>query len=191
MTAADRTRLPAGERVLVALRAVNVGGASTLVMADLRAAATAAGHTDVTTHLASGNLLLRPAPGGPATVDALEAALVTDLADRLGRPLALTVRTRAQLDALVAADPFPQASASDPAHVVAVLCDGPVPAGPVDLGTDGPERAVGLGRDLVVHYSDGIGRSKVTAAVLDRVTGRHGTGRNWRTLLAVQQKLRD
>jgi uncharacterized protein (DUF1697 family) len=40
-----------------------------------------------------------------------------------------------------------------------------------------------------VHYPDGIGRSKVTAGVLDRLAGRSGTGRNWRTVLAVQARL--
>ncbi|RMI05159.1 DUF1697 domain-containing protein [Cellulomonas triticagri] len=189
--APDRTAVPDGERVLVALRAVNVGGASTLPMADLRAAAAEAGHTDVATHLASGNLLLRPAPGAPTRVGDLEAALTADLGDRLGRTLALTVRTRRQVDEIVAADPFPDASAADPAHVVVLLCDGPVPEGVLDLSAYGREQATGRGRDVHLHYPDGIGRSKVTAAVLDRLTGRRGTARNWRTVLAVQAKLRD
>ena len=56
------------------LRAVNVGGAK-LPMADLRALATSLGATDVSTYIASGNLICEP-PGDPAEFDrALEAAV--------------------------------------------------------------------------------------------------------------------
>lgn len=178
-----------GHRVLVLLRAVNVGGASALPMADLRAAATELGHTDVATHLATGNLLLTPAPGSPATAGGLAARLATDLADRLGRPLALTVRTRAQLDAVVAANPYPDVAADDPSHLVVVFFDGPVPDRPVDLARYGRERGTWHGSEGFLHYPDGIGRSKVTAGVIDRIAGRTGTGRNWRTVLALQARL--
>lgn len=178
-----------GRRVLVLLRAVNVGGASALPMADLRAAATALGHTDVATHLATGNLLLTPAPGSPPTAGGLATLLASDLGDRLGRTLALTVRTRAQVDDVVAADPYPEAAADDPSHLVVVFFDGPVPDGPVDLARYGRERGTWRGSEGYLHYPDGIGRSKVTAAVVDRLAGRSGTGRNWRTVLALQAKL--
>jgi len=187
--AGDAT-LAAGQRVLVLLRAVNVGGASALPMADLRAAATALGHADVATHLATGNLLLTPAEGSPGTADALAARLAGDLAERLGRPLALTVRTRAQVDDVVAANPYPRAAADDPSHLVVVFLDGPAAQdGPADLARYGRERATWRGTEGYVHYPDGIGRSKVTAGVLDRLAGRSGTGRNWRTVLALRDKL--
>lgn len=176
-------------RVLVLLRAVNVGGASALPMADLRAAAADLGHTDVATHLATGNLLLTPAPGSPTTAGGLATRLTADLSDRLGRPLALTVRTRAQLDDVVAANPYPDAAADDPSHLVVVFFDGPVPDGPVDLGRYGRESGTWRGSEGYLHYPDGIGRSKVTAGAIDRLAGRSGTGRNWRTVLALQAKL--
>jgi uncharacterized protein (DUF1697 family) len=179
------------ERVLVLLRAVNVGGTGMLPMADLRAAATDLGHTDVATHLATGNLLLTPAPGSPATADALAERLTADLGERLGRPVTLTVRTADELDDVVAANPYPDAAADDPAHLVVVFLDGPAaPDGAADLATYGRERATWRGREGYVHYPDGIGRSKVTAGVLDRLAGRRGTGRNWRTVLALQDRLR-
>lgn len=178
------------ERVVVLLRAVNVGGHGALPMADLRAAATDLGHTDVATYLATGNLLLTPAPGSPGTPDGLAARLTADLAERLGRPFALTVRTAAQLDEVVAANPYPRAAADDPAHVVVVFLDGPAAAdGPADLSAYGRERATWRGREGYVHYPDGIGGSRVTAGVLDRLAGRSGTGRSWRTVLAVRSRL--
>lgn len=177
------------EPVLVLLRAVNVGGRSVLRMADLRAAAADLGHTGVATHLATGNLLLVPAPGAPGTADALAARLAADLGDRLERPPALTVRTRADVDALVAANPYPEAAATDPAHLVVTFFDGPVGDGPLDLAAYGRETGTRRGRDAYLLYPDGIGRSTVTAAVLDRLTGRSGTSRNWRTVLALRDRL--
>ncbi|GIG35167.1 DUF1697 domain-containing protein [Cellulomonas pakistanensis] len=179
-----------GERVLVLLRAVNVGGTSALPMADLRAAAVDLGHGAVATHLTTGNLLLVPGPGSPADLAGLAAALTADLAARLGRALALTVRTRAQVDDLVAANPYPGPAASDPSHLVVVFLDGPAAhGGRMDLAGYGRERGTWRGSEGYVHYPDGIGRSKVTAGVLDRMSGRTGTARNWRTVLALQEKL--
>ncbi|WP_282948050.1 DUF1697 domain-containing protein [Cellulomonas endometrii] len=189
MAGPEPDAVPPGERVLVLVRAVNVGGASALPMADLRAAASGLGHGDVATHLATGNLLLTPAPGSPATVAGLAERLAADLTRELGRPLALTVRSRAQLDDVVAANPYPDAARDDPAHLVVLFFDGPAPDGEVDLSRYGRERGTWRGSQGYVHYPDGIGRSKVTAAVLDRLAGRTGTGRNWRTVLALQAKL--
>lgn len=190
MATTDPASVPPGERVLVLLRAVNVGGTSALPMADLRAAATDLGHGDVATHLTTGNLLLVPAPGSPGDAAGLAASLTSALRDRLGRPIALTVRTRAQVDDLVAANPYPGPAASDPAHLVVVFLDGPARAdGRMDLSGYGRERGTWRGNEGYVHYPDGIGRSKVTAGVLDRMAGRTGTARNWRTVLALQEKL--
>lgn len=190
MATTDPAPVPPGERVLVLLRAVNVGGRSALPMADLRAAAADLGHADVATHLTTGNLLLAPGPGSPGTLGDLADALTTGLAERVGRPLALTVRTRAQVDDLVAANPYPGPAANDPAHLVVVFLDGPARAdGRMDLSGYGRERGTWRGSEGYVHYPDGIGRSKVTAGVLDRLAGRTGTARNWRTVLALQEKL--
>lgn len=190
MATTDPGSVPPGERVLVLLRAVNVGGRSALPMADLRAAAADLRHADVATHLTTGNLLLVPAPGSPAMLGALADTLTTGLAERLGRPLALTVRTRSQVDDLVAANPYPGPAANDPAHLVVVFLDGPARAdGRMDLSGYGRERGTWRGSEGYVHYPDGIGRSKVTAGVLDRMAGRTGTARNWRTVLALQEKL--
>jgi uncharacterized protein (DUF1697 family) len=177
--------------VVVLLRAVNVGGTGKLAMPALRAAATDLGHTDVTTHLATGNLVLRPAPSAGSTVAALTAALTDGLRERTGLPLDLTVRTLAQVDAVVRLDPYPDVAAEDPSHLVVWFLDGSAPTGPADLTRYGRERLTWHGQEGYLHYPDGIGRSKVTGAVLDRVSGRRGTGRNWRTVLAVQALLHE
>jgi uncharacterized protein (DUF1697 family) len=179
--------------VLVLLRAVNVGGTGKVAMADLRAAATDLGHADVATHLATGNLVLRPGPAAPTAVDALAADLTAGLRDRLGLPLEIVLRTTAQVDALVADLPWPEVAREDPSHLLALFLDGPAPdpGGTADLSRYGRERLVWHSDEAYLHYPDGIGRSKVTGAVLDRLSGHRGTGRNWRTVLALRDLLHE
>lgn len=177
------------EPVVVLLRAVNVGGTGKVAMPALREAAADLGHTDVATHLATGNLVLRPAPSAPTHPAALAADLTAGLRDRLVLPLDLVVRTVAEIDALVADLPWADVAQDDPSHLLVLFLDGPAPDEPVDLSRYGRERLLWHGSEAYLHYPDGIGRSTVTGAVLDRVSGRRGTGRNWRTVLAVRDLL--
>jgi uncharacterized protein (DUF1697 family) len=41
------------------------------------------------------------------------------------------------------------------------------------------------GRCAYIVYPDGIGRSKVTGAFIDKKLGTRGTGRNWNTVLKL------
>jgi uncharacterized protein (DUF1697 family) len=57
---------------------------------------------------------------------------------------------------------------------------------------DGPERLRLDGDHLYIDYADGIARSKLTAAFLDKALKVPGTGRNWNTtnkLLEMAQAL--
>ena len=47
------------------------------------------------------------------------------------------------------------------------------------------EELVLLGRELYVFFPNGSGRSKLSAAALDRALGTVGTARNWNTLLGL------
>lgn len=68
------------------LRGINVGGKNLVGMPDLAAAFAAAGHEDVSTYLASGNVLFR---ADPATGPALEDALGRMPQERFGLPSCL------------------------------------------------------------------------------------------------------
>ncbi|PYJ75629.1 MAG: hypothetical protein DME69_14645 [Verrucomicrobia bacterium] len=41
------------------------------------------------------------------------------------------------------------------------------------------------GKHLYIVYPDGIGRSRLTNAVIDKLLGTRGTGRNWNTVLKL------
>ena len=137
------------------LRAVNVGGTGKLPMADLRAMGEACGFADVRSFIASGNLLFASAMDEAA----VKAALEVRLADYAGKRVAVLVRSAAELDAIVAANPFPEAHVSR--HLVHFFDSAP----PADLiarcrDIGGERLATGL-RELYVDYGEGIRHTRL------------------------------
>ena len=52
-------------------------------------------------------------------------------------------------------------------------------------GYNGPETIHVAGRDAYLIYPEGIGRSKLTNALIERKLGVAGTARNWNTVLKL------
>ncbi|HJR26220.1 MAG TPA: DUF1697 domain-containing protein [Acidimicrobiales bacterium] len=80
-------------RYVALLRGINVGGKNKVAMADLREAVEGDGHTDVTTYIASGNVLFTSDAPARTLEDRLEAALEA----KLRLPLVVVVRSHRQL----------------------------------------------------------------------------------------------
>jgi uncharacterized protein (DUF1697 family) len=164
--------------VMVALlRGVNVGGRTSLRMADLRQVAEGLGYEDVSTYIQSGNLLLSTSD----PVAQVAGDLATAIAAASSVAPAVVVRTRAQLAKVVAGNPFLQAGA-DPGHLHVTFTDGPARPGlaGIDLPAYAPEDAAAAGDTLYLHLPNGIGRSKL-ASDLAKQKGPVGTTRSWRT----------
>jgi uncharacterized protein (DUF1697 family) len=83
-------------RYVALIRGINVGGNAIVPMAKLRAACEACGVTNVSTVIASGNVLFE-APRAPK--------LETRLSKALGLPIRLTLRTHEEMTAIVKAAP--------------------------------------------------------------------------------------
>ena len=49
----------------------------------------------------------------------------------------------------------------------------------------GPEIVRAKGRQAYIVYPDGIGRSRLTSALIERKLGTRATGRNWNTVLKL------
>ncbi|MEM9565821.1 MAG: DUF1697 domain-containing protein [Actinomycetota bacterium] len=160
------------------LRGVNVGGHNKVPMAELRAALGDAGLGEVTTYIASGNLVLA-ADDDPA--DAIAAVI----ADRFGLDLAVVTRTTDQLRTAAGANPFAELAAEQPKAVHCFFTSTPVTPGALD-GFDGeryaPDRLEVAVGEVFAAYPAGMARSKLTNAVVDRVAGGPTTARNWNTV---------
>lgn len=172
--------------VIALLRAANVGG-RTIKAAQLRAAAEGLGHTEVTTYVNSGNIVL--VPHGPAS--SVGPGLSGALSAELGFDVPVLTRTLARWDTIVERVPFTDEVASDPSHLVLYCWDGTPKDTSFDPTPYGNEKVAFSGDELYAYYPDGIGRSKLTLPVLEKATGRSGTARNWNTVLALQRLARE
>lgn len=153
------------------LRAVNVGGTGALAMEDLRGVCREAGFRDPRTYIASGNVLF----GSDATEAEVKAALAARLRDLTGRDVGVFLRSAAEMAAVLAANPFPQA---EPRHTVAIFLDAPPPPDALAAmtGRAGEEAALGL-REVYVSYGPGMGRSRLRIPAAES-----GTARNMNTV---------
>lgn len=167
------------------LRAVNLGGTTQIRMEELGKVVAGLGFHGVRTLLQSGNVVFRGAPASPATIeDRLEAALHSGLQFRTE----LFVRTASEWRGVIAANPFPEEAKRDPAHLtVAFLKTPPRPEAWSDLrnAIRGREAVRGTGRHAYIVYPDGIGRSKLTPALIERNLETRATSRNWNTILKL------
>jgi uncharacterized protein (DUF1697 family) len=157
-------------------------------MASMRAWLEALGFAEVRTLLQTGNLVFR---GGRRRGAALERYLEEEAAGRLSLTTDFMVRTPSEWAALIADNPFPKAAAATPARLHAFLLKR-APARPAiaaleaaAAATGGPEEIHVHGATLYAFYPDGMGRSKLTGALIDRALGVRGTARNWNTVLKL------
>ena len=173
------------------LRGINVGGRNRVAMADLREVVTSLGHTEVTTYVQSGNVVFT---SPDADTGALVAALEQRIGERLSVRPRLVVLSRAELAAVVAANPFPDETNPKCLHALFRGTEfGPDEARAVaaaqqraaQLGS--PDEARVVGRTLFLRTPDGLGRSEL-AAQLAR-TGADTTARNWATVTKLLARL--
>jgi uncharacterized protein (DUF1697 family) len=164
-------------RRIVLMRAVNVGGAK-LPMADLRELAAGLGATEVSTFIASGNLICVP-PGEPSAFDrALERAVE----ERFGFFREAISRTPQELAAALAGFPFERTTPKFSYLHVLLAAPTPEAAAAFNATDFGADRAQVIGDVAYLSYAEGAGASKLTAAVLARRLGVQGTARNLDTV---------
>jgi uncharacterized protein (DUF1697 family) len=167
------------------LRAVNLAGLNKVSMADLKALFAGLGFKDAQTLLQSGNVVFT---GGTKTTAALEETLERAAAKELGIQTDFFVRTATEWQAIIDANPFPLEAKADPSHLLAVIVRDPLEQASVaalQKAIVGREVVRAKGRCLYVVYPDGIGRSKLTTALIEKKLGTRGTGRNWNTVLKL------
>jgi uncharacterized protein (DUF1697 family) len=153
------------------VRAVNVLGTGKLPMSELKAMCVTAGHAKVRTYIASGNVVFESRKSEPRIKGELEAALAV----YVGKPVRVLVRTAAQMAAVVASNPFPNAP---PSKTVSIFLDEAPASDALRAVTGRNGEEIGLGaREIYVHYPNGIGQSKlrIPAATV-------GTARNMNTV---------
>jgi uncharacterized protein (DUF1697 family) len=167
------------------LRGINVGGHKQVAMSALRDLLTHLGLPDARSLLQSSNLLFRNDARKGAD---LERLLERQAEKRLDLRTDFFVRTAEEWKAVIARNPFRKEAERDPGHLVVMfLKDSPAAENVALLqaAITGPELVRAEGRHAYVVYPNGIGRSRLTNALIEKKLGTRGTGRNWNTVLKI------
>ncbi len=144
------------------------------------------GMQDARSLLQSGNVVFR---SGITSTAKLEQMLAEGTKKHLGVDTDFFVRTAKELNAAIAANPFPAEAKSDPGHLVLLfLKDTPASRRPsrrcrVPSPDGRPSRS--RDRTRMSFYRDGIGNSKLTNVMIEKKLGTRSTGRNWNTVLKL------
>ena len=156
------------------LRAVNVGGTTKLPMAELKAMCADAGFARTKTYIASGNVVFESKE--PAAK--VKTALENRLHKYAGKPVAVLLRTAAELQAVLKANPFAK---TKPNFTYAVFLNEKPPRDTLDRVGGLKDEEIKLGkREIYVHYPSGMGRSKLKIPAVSS-----GTARNINTIAAL------
>jgi len=167
------------------LRAINLAGHKSVAMSDLRDLLTQLQFQNPRTLLQSGNLVFQSDGRSAAT---LERRLETEAAKRLRLETEFFVRSALEWRSMVDGNPFPREAKNDPAHLLLLaLKDAPGGDAVKALQDAIRDREVvrADGRAAYVVYPDGIGRSRLTMALIEKKLGTRATGRNWNTVLKL------
>ena len=162
------------------LRAINVTGTGKLAMKDLVALCEDAGFKNPSTYIQSGNVVFQTKLAEDKAQQRLEKALAT----KMGKVHDVILRTADQLDSVLKRVPFRKAPANR-VHVL-FMSEAPTKAEAAGITTPGKEEWKLLGRDLVVHYPDGQGATKLKIPFAKR-----GTARNLNTIAKLRDMARE
>ena len=163
------------------LRAVNVGGSSRIKMNALQALYESLGLADVRTLLQSGNVVFRSSLKDRRQ---LAKRIRQEIERQLDLQIEVLVRTLAEIESIVERGPVLSPRADMSKLLVMFLADVPDAQSQASLlkSHKGPEMIEIRGPEIYLYYPDGVGRSKLSGAVIENRLQTYGTARNWNTL---------
>jgi uncharacterized protein (DUF1697 family) len=167
-------------RLIVLLRGINLGPRNRVPMQELRSALAGAGFEDVATYVQSGNVVL--SSGESAAKVAQKVARL--IKKEFGLEIAVVVRTRAQLAAVVKRNPLDKVAKNPKRYQVSFLEKIPSPAlvRKLEAAAAPGERVVAQGREIYAWHPEGVARSRLWAALAGKGLGVTATARNWTTV---------
>ena len=170
------------------LGSINIGS-NRLSMADLRHALEREEFEDVETVVASGNVLFTH---DDRTSEGLAEKIAYVVQDRFDIDSCVIVRSRDELEQVLAENPF--AETGDDAQVHVHFSQRQPSSEQIetliaDHASLGSERIAGGVRVLYIDYADGVAGSKVTGDFMARRLGCRGTARNIRSVKRIVKKI--
>ncbi len=168
-------------------RGINVGGHQKIRMDELKDLHVSLGLKNVVTYIQTGNVLFTS--DDAANLAQLMKQIEDGFAQKFGFRVDVMVRTKAELQEIIANNPFQNQPTKESKWVVVLF----LATRPESLALEnlqktyiGPEELYLIGQELYIYYPDGIGRSKLTNTLIEKKLKTSGTGRNWNTILQLQ-----
>ncbi len=162
------------------LRGINLGSTNKISMPALRELAEGLGYTEVRTYINSGNLIFTSTKKAAT----LERELSAAINQSLGHRIDVCVRTPAQLKKVLADNPFPDGNPRQVTVAFLTAASGPDAKRKVAEIAKDYEPFSFAGKQIYVHYSQGIGTSKL-AERFSAIVGVSSTVRNINTVTKV------
>ena len=172
-------------RYVALLRGINIGSRNRVSMPELRSALEEAGFGEVRTYLQSGNVVL----DSRAKAESVRRKVEGVIAERFGLEIAVVVRTKAELAAVVRRNPLGDDAKDPKRHQVTFLSKKLTAKTVRELEeTATPqERVVVAGREVYAWHPSGVARSKLWSKLAGKGLGVTATSRNWTTVEALRK----
>jgi uncharacterized protein (DUF1697 family) len=171
--------------IISLLRAVNVGGNSIIKMEELRALYASLKLKDAQSYVQSGNVVFRT---DETDLARLAKRIQAGIEKRFGARPEVILRTVSEMRDVVARNPFAKRRGIEPnklqvsflgARLEKVMCE-QLKALPLVS-----EEIVPSGSELFIYFSNGIGKSKLPWAKVEKICAVPGTGRNWNSVMKL------
>jgi uncharacterized protein (DUF1697 family) len=182
-------------RYVALLRGINVGGNTMIKMEELRAMFEALHFDNVVSYINSGNIAfdLPQGPGRSKVSRQTELALISEvesaIQSQFGRPVQVVVRQQAEIDRIIADNPFAgEFESHKEMHVLFMKDHLPDEKRDQLLASalDGERYAV-TNREIYCHLRQGFADSLLTKGFLDKKLKVIYTARNWRTVQKLSE----
>ena len=176
-------------KYITLLRGINVSGANSIKMADLKGLFEDLGFLKVKTYIQSGNVVFTSDNSDMAHI---QKDIEDSFAQTFGFPVKVMVRTANELNAIIENNPFQNQPMRESNRIIALfLASDPSSTALEEIQKtyDGPEEIDIIGQEVFIYYPDGMGRSKLTNTFLEKRLKTAGTARNWNTVLKLQKMM--
>ncbi len=168
--------------IISMLRGVNVGGHNKIKMDALRALYESMKLREAQTYVQSGNVIFRT---DERDIARLAKRIEDGIERKLGFRPDVILRTATEMREVIARNPFAKRRGIEPSKLLVTFLGS-------DPGAEAREKILQIkcdpeelrieGRELYIYFPNGIGRSKLSWAGLEKTLKTPGTARNWNSV---------
>lgn len=174
-------------KMISLLRGINVSGQKKIKMVDLKAHYEEWGLSGVETYIQSGNVVF---DGAGLSETRVKNTIETGIREAYGFEVPVEVRTAVEWLRVLESWPFRDIDVVSEGSkcCVVFLSEKPDAAKVKELLTrvEAPEELLVDGREIFLWLPNGVGRTKLTTTLIERILRVSATARNWKTVLKLQ-----